>query len=104
MIVMFEVKFVCEVELFYVLVVMVIDYDCWCEGEDYVDVVIVVVWLGSNVVIVWVLVFELVKFLFVECVVLFIDINFDFVLIIVFDVCDKVLLVKLGVVVGWVLK
>lgn len=84
MIVMFEVCFVCEVELFYVLFGMVIDWDSWCEVEDVVEVVGIFVVMKVNVVFVCVVVCVLVEVLLVMWFVSLIDCVLDGVIMIVF--------------------
>lgn len=99
-----EAKLAREAELPYALVAMVTDYDCWREGEDYVDVATVVARLGSNAATARALVLELAKSLPAERAASPIDTNLDFALITAPDARDKALLAKLGAVAGRVLK
>lgn len=106
MINMFEVKFVCEVEFCYVLVVMIIDYDSWYLDYGEVDVIEIIKIFMGNVDKVCNLVKELFLFLGVECVdcLYGCDKVLEFVIFIVLDVCDFEVVVKFDVVVGCVLN
>lgn len=53
MINMFEVKFVCEVELCYVLIVMIIDYDSWYFDYGVVQIIDIIVIFQGNFNKVW---------------------------------------------------
>lgn len=98
-----EAKLAREAELPYALVGMVTDYDCWREGEAYVDVREVIAQLNRNAATARGLVTALARALPQERTASPIDTNLDFALITAPGARDPALLVKLEAVAGRVL-